>query len=63
MIKLDAFLFTRHGTVPDKIETVSEGAISNTNNSAAAFAQARNDQVQGDGAQVRHRTNSTKPHG
>jgi len=45
VIKLDAFPFTRYGTVPGKIKTVSEDAISNANNSSAAFAQARNDQA------------------
>ena len=50
VIKLDAFPFTRYGTVPGKIKTVSEDAIASGNNSAAAFAQARNGQAQ-DGAQ------------
>jgi hemolysin D len=50
VIKLDAFPFTRYGTVPGKIKTVSEDAIASGNNSAVAFAQARNGQAQ-DGAQ------------
>ena len=48
VIKLDAFPFTRYGTVPGKIKTVSEDAITSGNNSAAAFAQARNDQAHED---------------
>ena len=48
VVKLDAFPFTRYGTVPGKIETVSEDAITSGNNNAAAFAQARNDQAHGD---------------
>jgi len=32
--------------VPGKIKTVSEDALSNANNSSAAFAQARNNQAQ-----------------
>ncbi|HWA45677.1 MAG TPA: HlyD family type I secretion periplasmic adaptor subunit, partial [Hypericibacter adhaerens] len=49
VIKLDAFPFTRYGTVPGKINTVSEDAITSGNNSNAAFAQARNDQAHEDG--------------
>jgi hemolysin D len=45
VIKLDAFPFTRYGTVPGTIKTVSEDAIVNANNSTAAFAQARNEQA------------------
>ncbi len=48
VIKLDAFPFTRYGTVAGKIKTVSEDAIASGNNNAAAFAQARNDQAHGD---------------
>jgi hemolysin D len=50
VIKLDAFPFTRYGTVSGKIKTISEDAITTANNSAAAFAQARNEQVHEDGA-------------
>jgi len=48
VIKLDAFPFTRYGTVPGKIKTVSEDAIASGNNSAASFAQARNGQAHED---------------
>jgi hemolysin D len=44
VIKLDAFPFTRYGTVPGKIKTVSEDAIGGSN-STAGFAKARNDQA------------------
>jgi hemolysin D len=50
VIKLDAFPFTRYGTVPGRIKTVSEDAISSGNNSIAQFAQARNDQAHEDAA-------------
>jgi hemolysin D len=45
VIKLDAFPFTRYGTVPGKIKTVSEDAIASASNGGVAFAQARNDQT------------------